>query len=98
MNSRAKRIVGSIMAVTIVATPFGYVGWLEYRSYRLLPGPKVSEFVCLDEARMNCVWIKYRVSVVPEPHPPLTLPAHMDPNTFYGRVYNWLFEVPAAAR
>ena len=67
---------------------------MEYRSRQLPPGPKTSEFVCLDRERLNCVWIRYRMPVAPEAHPPLRLPAHMDPSTLYGRIYNWLFEVP----
>jgi hypothetical protein len=96
LNERAKRIIGPILAAAIVAVPFGYIGWLGYRSRQLPPDPKTAEFVCLDRERLNCVWIRYRRPVVPEPHPPLTLPlpAHMDPSTLYGRIYNWLFEVP----
>jgi hypothetical protein len=100
LNERAKRIIGSILAAVIIAAPFGYVGWLAYRSRQLPPDPKTAEFVCLDRERLNCVWIRYRRSVVPqpEPHSPLPLPARMDPDTLYGRIYNWLFETPLARR
>jgi hypothetical protein len=33
MSARAKRIIGPILAVAIVAVPYGYVGWLDGASF-----------------------------------------------------------------
>jgi hypothetical protein len=61
MSARAKRIIGPILAVAIVAVPYGYAGWLEYRSRQLPqppPGPNIMVkgriVYTADPARYRC--------------------------------------------